>query len=787
MTDKPKNVPSFKGPAGGWGALASSAKALLTSGNPLTQVRALTHVNQPDGFDCPGCAWGDPRHASSFEFCENGVKAVSWEATARRCTPAFFAQHAVSWLAEQDGYFLERQGRLTEPMQYDSATDRYVPVSWEDAFALIGDVLGGLDDPNEAIFYTSGRTSNEAAFLWQLFVRAFGTNNLPDCSNMCHEASGVALKETIGIGKGAVLLDDMEHADAIFIFGQNPGTNHPRMLGDLQKAAERGAKIVTVNPLRERGLEKFANPKSPRDMLGGGGTDLTHLYLQPQVGGDLALLKGMMKVIVAADEKDRASGGPGVIDWPFIETHTSGIDALIQDVSAESWNRIVAQSGLTQAEIEQAAEIYMEAGAVICTWAMGLTQHMRGVETIQAITNLLLLRGNIGRQGAGPCPVRGHSNVQGDRTMGITELPTAEFLESLKRVFDFDPPRENGVNTVEALDAMASGKAKALLAMGGNFAAACPDTDFTYDALRGLDLTVHVSTKFNRSHVIHGKQALILPALGRTEIDEQKSGRQAITVEDSMSMVHASAGFNRPASDHLRSEPWIVSGIARAVLPDSRIPWEGFRDDYTLIRDKIEQVFTDFENYNEKILREGGFWLGNSAKARDWKTATGKANFVVHDLPAQTIREAAQERVSSRVFSLMTFRSHDQYNTTVYGPDDRYRGVAGHRRVVFMNPDDMIDQGLSADDWVDMSTVSEDGRSRVLRQMKLVPYDIPSGCLGAYFPESNVLVPLYAHGPRSGTPASKDIPVTLSRCAPPEDPTAPAATGITLRDAAPSQ
>ena len=692
MSDSnPKPKPkSFTGPAGGWGALASSAAALLRSGNPLTQIRALTQVNQPDGFDCPGCAWGDPRHASSFEFCENGVKAVSWEATSRRCTPEFFAAHPVAWLAEQDGHFLERQGRLTHPMHYDPTTDHYNPVSWEDAFTLIADELNALEDPNEAVFYTSGRTSNEAAFLWQLFVRAFGTNNLPDCSNMCHEASGVALKETIGIGKGAILLEDMEHADAIFIFGQNPGTNHPRMLGDLQKAAERGAKIVTVNPLRERGLEKFANPKSPRDMLGGGGTDLTHLYLQLQIGGDLALLKGMMKVIVAADETARAAGRTPVIDWTFIETHTAGIDPLIVDLKSESWNRIIAQSGLTKAEIEQAADIYMAAGSVICTWAMGLTQHVHGVETIQAISNLLLLRGNIGRKGAGPCPVRGHSNVQGDRTMGITELPEAAFLDSLKRVFGFEPPRAPGVNTIEALEAMVSGKAKVLLAMGGNFAAACPDSDVTYEALRGLRLTVHVSTKLNRSHVVHGKQALILPALGRTEIDEQKTGRQAITVEDSMSMVHASAGFNRPASDQLRSEPWIVAGIARAVLPESRIPWEGFRDDYSLIRDKIEHVFADFEGFNEKILREGGFWLGNAAKARKWETPSGKANFIVHDLPEKTLREASQDQTAERVFSLMTFRSHDQYNTTIYGPDDRYRGVKGHRKVVFINPEDMM-------------------------------------------------------------------------------------------------
>ena len=598
---------------------------------------------------------------------------------------------------------------------------------------------------------------------------------------MCHEASGVALKETIGIGKGAVLLEDIEHADAIFIFGQNPGTNHPRMLGDLQKAAARGAKIVTVNPLKERGLEKFADPKSPRDMLGGGGTALTHLYLQPQVGGDLALLKGMMKVIAETDDRERAAGRPAVIDWTFIEAHTEGIEDLIADVKAESWNRIIAQSGLIQSDIEQAAKIYMTAGAVICTWAMGLTQHMRGVETIQAITNLLLLRGNIGRPGAGPCPVRGHSNVQGDRTMGITELPAAEFLDSLKRVFAFEAPRNPGVNTVEALKAMEEGKVKVLLAMGGNFAAACPDSDRTYAALRRLNLTVHVSTKLNRSHVIHGKRALILPALGRTEIDQQKTGRQAVTVEDSMSMVHASAGFNRPASEHLRSEPWIVAGMARAVLPGSNIPWEQFRDDYGFIRSKIERVFTDFEDYNEKILREGGFWLGNSAKDRVWKTKTGKANFIVHDLPDKTLRETAQERTTERVYSLMTFRSHDQYNTTIYGPDDRYRGVKGHRRVVFVNPDDLIESGLSEEDWVDLTTVSADGRRRCLKSMKVVPFDIPRGCVGGYFPETNVLVPLEAHGLRSGTPASKDIPVTLTRASPPDNPTHPDVTGISVQ------
>ncbi|MBL8631387.1 MAG: FdhF/YdeP family oxidoreductase, partial [Rhodospirillaceae bacterium] len=619
--------PTGSKPAGGWAALKSSALHLLENGIPFKGAKTLLNVNQPEGFDCPGCAWGDPKHTSSFEFCENGVKAVSWEATAKRCTPEVMAEHKVSWLAEQDDHTLEGLGRLTEPMIYDDASDTYQPISWSTAFKVIGDELRSLSHPDEAIFYTSGRTSNEAAFLWQLFVREFGTNNLPDCSNMCHEASGVALTESIGIGKGTILLEDMKLADAIFIFGQNPGTNHPRMLTDLKEAAARGAKIVTVNPLHERGLQKFVDPKNPVEMFGnlggGGGAPLSTHYLQIQIGGDLALLKGMMKVIFDADDAARAAGRKPVLDDDFIAQHTLGLDALIADVKAEPWERILNQSGLTQAEIENAATIYMKAERVICTWAMGLTQHTLGVETIQQIVNLLLLRGNIGREGTGPCPVRGHSNVQGDRTMGITELPKAAFLESLKRVFNFEPPTKPGVNVIEAIKLMTDGKGKVLLSMGGNFAAATPDADLTWAALRNLNLTVHTSTKLNRSHLIHGKKALILPALGRTEIDVQKTGRQAITVEDSMSMVHASQGMNRPASVHLRSEPWIIAGIALAVRPDSNIPWAQFRDDYRLIREKIEAVFSDFENFNDRIGRAGGFYLGNSAKERIWKTATG--------------------------------------------------------------------------------------------------------------------------------------------------------------------
>ncbi|MBY0509739.1 MAG: FdhF/YdeP family oxidoreductase [Rhodospirillaceae bacterium] len=742
----------FKGPAGGWAALAASAKHLVASGNVLGGAKTLLDLNQPDAFDCPGCAWGDPKHTSSFEFCENGVKAVAWEATSKRCGPEVFARHSVTWLMAQDEYTLESFGRLTHPMVYNPATDHYEPITWDDAFKLIAAELNALSSPDEALFYTSGRTSNEAAFLWQLFVREFGTNNLPDCSNMCHEASGVALGESIGIGKGTVLLEDIKLADAIFIFGQNPGTNHPRMLGDLREAAERGAKIVTINPLKERGLERFAHPKSPKDMLIGG-VAITHLYLQPQIGGDLALLKGMMKLIIEA----------GALDTDFIATHTHGFEALKADLAKESWDRITTQSGLTREEITHAAQIYMNAERVICTWAMGLTQHKSAVETIQQIINLLLLRGNIGRPGTGPCPVRGHSNVQGDRTMGITELPRPEFLDSLKRVFGFEPPRRPGVNTVEAIKAMHEGKAKVLLAMGGNFAAASPDSNLTWAALRALNLTVHVSTKLNRSHIVHGRKALILPALGRTEIDVQKTGRQAITVEDSMSMVHASQGMNIPASTELRSEPWIISGIAQATHPDSPIPWAAFRDDYRLIRDKIEAVFADFENFNDRIGRAGGFWLGNSAADRRWKTATGKANFIATPLPAETEREAAQKRTAARVFTLMTFRAHDQYNTTVYALNDRYRGIEGRRRVVFMHPDDMAALGFVENEPLDIATVHADNRVRVAPAFAVVPYDIPRGCIGAYFPETNVLVPLDSHGPRSGTPTNKSIPVTLRK------------------------
>jgi len=735
--------------AGGWPALESVARTLLASGAPLKGARSLLSLNQDHGFDCPGCAWGDPEHASSFEFCENGVKAVAWEATSKIVPAGFFAAHTVEELKKQDGHFLESQGRLVTPMRYDAASDTYKPVAWDDAFALIGANLNALSHPDEALFYTSGRTSNEAAFLYQLFAREFGTNNLPDCSNMCHEASGIALKEQIGTGKGTILLDDFTHAEAIFIFGQNPGTNHPRMLVDLRNAARRGAKIVVFNPLRERGLERFAHPKSPRDMLGGG-VDLATNYYQLRIGGDMAAVKGMMKVMLDAHR----SGNKTAIDRTFIDEHTTGFNALVADQDRISWPDIESCSGLTRGEIEEAANIYMQSPRTIFTWAMGLTQHRHSVVTIQTLMDMLLLRGNIGRPGTGPCPVRGHSNVQGDRTMGITEFPAPEFLDALEREFEISVPRKHGLGTVDAIQAMQESRCKVFIGLGGNFAAAAPDTEITEAALEKCELTVHVSTKLNRSHLVHGRQALILPCLGRTEIDIQASGPQLISVEDSMSMVHGSGGLNRPVSSELRSEPAIIAGIAKATLLKSKVPWDAFISDYRCIRERIASVIPGFEDFNTRLGKRGGFYLGNSARERDWETEGGKARFMANPLPSNDGRDG---------FTLMTIRSHDQYNTSIYGYDDRYRGIKGERKVVFINEDDLAELGFAADEHVTLRAESRDGTLREAHGFRLQPYDIPRGCLAAYYPETNVLVALDSFGERSGTPTSKSIPVTLIR------------------------
>ena len=756
MSDK--KIEFYKGPAGGWGALKSVSKALLAQDIAVKGAKTLLSANQPDGFDCPGCAWPDRNHASTFEFCENGAKAVAAEATARRVTREFFAQHTVTELAGRSDFFLEDQGRLAEPMVYDRASDKYRPIAWDDAFALVARHLNALPDPNQAMFYTSGRASNEAAFLYQLFVREYGTNNFPDCSNMCHEPSGSAMRPQIGVGKGTVTLADFEDAEAIFIFGQNPGTNHPRMLGELRAAARRGARIVSFNPLRERGLERFADPQDKLEMATLGSTRISTHYFQLRVGGDFALVKGMMKHLV---EQEDARGG--VLDHAFIAQHTVGIEALLDDLRAESWPLLEQESGLSEAQMRAAGDVYLEARSVIACWGMGITQHQHSVATIQMIDNLLLLRGNMGRPGAGACPVRGHSNVQGDRTMGIWEKPPAALLDRLRDVFGFEPPRAPGVDVVEAIKRMRDGRGKVFVALGGNFAAATPDTYETWKALRRCDLTVQVTTKLNRSHLVHGREALILPCLGRTEIDVQAAGPQGVTVEDSMSMVHVSLGINPPASEHLLSEPAIVARMAAATLgARSKTPWLWMIEDYGRIRDKIEAVFDEFFDFNERIKVPGGFRLRNTAGERIWATEPGKAVFFTHAVPQDTpVHRARARQLDQVVFTLLTTRSHDQYNTTIYGMDDRYRGVFGQRRVVFINPADIAQLGLKDGDWVDLRTAWGDGAERRADRFRLVAYDIPRGNLAAYYPETNPLVALSSTAIGAGTPTSKSIPVIL--------------------------
>lgn len=758
-TEKP--VRPYDGPAGGWGALRAMGTALIKQDIPVKGMATLAHMNQPEGFDCPGCAWPDPKHTSSFEYCENGGKAVAWEATSKRCTPAFFAEHSVEELSRWSDYDLEMAGRLTHPMRYDAESDRYQPVTWDEAFAIVAGHLNALPDPNMAEFYTSGRTSNEAAFLYQLFVREFGTNNFPDCSNMCHEATSIGLAASIGVGKGTVLLSDFDLADCIFIFGQNPGTNSPRMMTSLRNAARRGATIMSFNPFRERALERFAAPQDPVEMATLSSTPISARLYQVRVGGDAALIKGLMKVLVEADDEARGQGGRAILDWEFIDRHTLGIDALRDDLRQTAWDEIERWSGLSRDDIHEAARAYMRASRAIIVYGMGITQHRRGTETVQQLANLALLRGHIGREGAGICPVRGHSNVQGDRTVGITEVPSADFLDRLERRFGFQPPREPGHNVVTALEAMIRGEARVFFAMGGNFAAAIPDWQATRRALRDLALTVHVSTKLNRSHLVHGREALILPCLGRTEIDVQAGGPQSITVEDSMSMVHASGGRNRPASEHLMSEPAIVAGLARATLgARSKVPWEQFAADYNLIREAIEDVLPIFRDYNARIRVPGGFHLTSSARERAWTTASGKANFLVFAGLAEDLTQDDPDALW-----LTSVRSHDQYNTTLYSFSDRYRGVHGRRDIVFLNQYEMTKRGLEAGDRVDLVTIASDGVERRVRDFEIVPYAFPDGSCAAYYPEVNPLMPLYARDPLSFTPSAKGIPIRLVRSA----------------------
>ena len=744
----PPKVKPISKVAGGMTAAVDGLKFAFSEMGLLRGTRTLLQLNQKQGVDCPGCAWPEPDgERSHFEFCEEGAKHIADEATTKRVTPEFFKQWSVTQLSQQSDQWLNAQGRITQPMVLREGVDHYEVINWPDAFALIANELNSLASPDEAVFYTSGRTSNEAAFLYQLFVRQFGTNNLPDCSNMCHESSGTGMKETLGFGKGTVTLEDFDLCDAIFVIGQNPGTNHPRMLTTLLHAKRRGCKIIHINPLPETGLNRFKHPQEFWTWLGEG-TKLADLFIQVRINGDVALLKGLMKEVFDAEERRGQ-----IIDREFIGRYTSGFDEFKAALDKVHLGDILDQSGVKKSQLEDAARIFIESERVIFCWAMGLTQHQNAVANIQEIVNLMMLRGQLGEPGKGFCPVRGHSNVQGDRTMGIWEQPTEDFLDKLGREFDFEPPRDPGLDTVGAIQAMHSGDAKAFFALGGNFLSATPDTEYTAEALQRCRLTAQVSTKLNRAHLITGKQALILPCLGRTEIDAQASGKQFVSTENSMAVVETSEGRLKPASEHLLSEPAIVVGLAKSVLANrSKVNWDSLVGNYDLIRDHIERVLPGFENYNQRVRRPGGFYLPNPVRKREFNTPDGRAHFTVHPLPRHDLQPGQ--------FLMMTMRSHDQFNTTIYGLDDRYRGIRNGRRVVFLNQEDMHAAKLSEGQIVDLFSHFE-GEQRVARHFRIVPYNIPRLCAATYFPEANVLVPVRHFAEKSHTPASKSVVISI--------------------------
>lgn len=757
-----KQIEQYKGPAGGWGALKAVASAIRGQMNINKDVIAMFKMNKPHGFDCPGCAWPDSKHTSSVEMCENGAKAVSWEATSKKTTPEFFAKHTVTELLTWSDFDLENEGRLTHPMKYDATTDSYQPIEWQTAFDEIGAQLRTYTDPNTVEFYTSGRTSNEAAFLYQLFAREYGTNNFPDCSNMCHEPTSVGLANAIGIGKGTVLLEDFEHADLVICIGHNPGTNHPRMLATLSEVSKRGGKIVAINPLKERGLERFSDPKSPVDMLAMHSTKLSSYYYKIRIGGDIALLKGVMRLIFDRHDDAIKSGQTAILDLDFIAQHTNGFDALRNDIMAINWDHILAKSGLTKDEISELAELYVNSTRTIICYGMGITQHEHGTQNIQQLVNLLLLKGNMGKQGAGICPLRGHSNVQGDRTVGITEKPSKAMLDNIEKRFGFTPPSEFGHAAVATMKAIFEEKSKALICMGGNLAIAMPDHDVTTAGMKKLDLAVHIATKLNRSHLLTSKNTYLFPVLGRTEIDIQASGAQCVTVEDSMSMVHASKGLLKPASEQLKSECAIVAGMAKTSILNSKVEWDEFVNDYDKIRDAIEFVFPAFKDYNERIKQPGGFHLVNSASERRWLTKSGKANFLV----TETLDEDPSDLNNSQL-TLTTVRSHDQYNTTIYGYNDRYRGVFGRRDVVFISENEAAKQNVTAGDVVNLIALNNKNQPthRRIDGLTVAIYDMADKCLATYFPECNNLIPIDDCDAQAETPAYKNIPIKLEKIA----------------------
>ncbi len=712
-------------------------------------LRTLTALNQKDGFDCPSCAWPDPDgERKAAEFCENGAKAVASEAMTRLCDADLFARHAIGDLLGRSDLWLDQQGRLAQPMVRREGATHYQPITWDDAFALVGQQLNALASPDQASFYTSGRASNEAAFLYGLFARQFGTNNLPDCSNMCHESSGAGLTEVIGIGKATIKIEDFSYADSIFVIGQNPGTCHPRMLTELQKAARNGCKIVSVNPLPETGMIRFKNPQEPLGLLGRG-TPIACLFLPVRVNGDVALLKAIMKEMLEADRRE----GGRVLAHDFIADHTQGFAEFAADLQAESWDALVTASGVPRALIREAAVIAMASQRMICCWAMGITQHENGVANVQTIANFALLRGQIGRRGAGLCPVRGHSNVQGDRTVGIWEKMSDAFIEALGKEFQFSPPGKHGLDTVRTIQAMHEGRVKVFVGLGGNFLSATPDTHYTAEAMQRCRLTVQVSTKLNRGHLITGRQALILPCLGRTERDVQAGGEQFVSVEDTTGVVHASRGVLSPASPELRSEPAIVAGLAKATLHGrTAVDWAGLIADYDRIRQHIEHVVPGFSQYNRRVREPGGFYLPNGPREGSFPTPSKRARFTVHAVPRRVMGVGQ--------LLLTTLRSHDQFNTTIYGEDDRYRGIHGGRRVVFLNGEDMEALGLAERQWVDLVSHFGDEQRRA-EKFRVVPYEIPRGCAAAYYPETNVLVPVRSVAAGSNQPASKSVVITI--------------------------
>jgi molybdopterin-dependent oxidoreductase alpha subunit len=749
--EAPPSSRPYHHPAAGWGAAKSVTKVLLDQGELREGTRAILKMNHENGgFDCPGCAWPDSLKGIHLDICENGIKHVTWEMTRKRAGREFFAAHTVSELEQWSDFALEDQGRLTEPLVYDAETDHYVPIGWKDAFELIGRTLRELDDPNQAAYYTSGRLGNEATFLYQLMARELGTNNLPDCSNMCHEASGRGLTAALGTGKGTCDLRDWESTDALFILGVNAASNAPRMLTTLAEAYRRGAQIVHINPLIEAAGTRTIVPHEFAQMAVNKATKTSTLNIQPRIGGDMALIRGMAKAML-----EWAQGDPKTVDQEFLDRHTQGFEDYRAVVEATSWDELEQQSGVGRQDIVKAAQVYRDADRSVISWCLGITQHEHGVDTIREIVNLLLLRGNIGREGAGPSPVRGHSNVQGNRTCGIDHRPATAFLDRLAEVCQIDPPRAFGLDTVRTVQAMHRGEVKVFCGMGGNFALAAPDTRYTYEALRTCELTFHVSTKLNRSHLVHGKKALILPCLGRTEKDHQRGGVQRVSVEDSMSMVHLSLGMKKPASPYLMSEPAIIAGIAKAALPKTRTPWDWYIEDYDRIRDTMAKVLDGFEDFNRRVRLPLGFRIKQPARELVFLTPSGKAEFsaaaLTDNVPAPG------------TLLLGTMRSHDQWNTTIYSDDDRYRGIKNLRTLVFMNKEDMRERGLKQLDPVDIVATSKDGSKRTLNGFLAVEYAVPRGCAAGYMPEMNVLVGIKDYSTQSDQPLMKNLKVTITR------------------------